>query len=341
MSTLPASTKPILTNAAMRLQLRAVRLEAEGICSFELADPSGKELPPFEAGAHIDVYLSNGLVRPYSLAGDPHIRDRYLLGVLREPNSTGGSKALHEQVRVGDMLSLGAVRQAFSLHTPPVGEKRHSVLLAAGIGITPIKAMAHTLATRGESFELHYCAKSPKHAAFLSELKKLVPADRLHLHFDGGNASQSLDIARLLDTQATNCQPNSHVYYCGPAGFMKACAAATQGWPSGTVHYEYFQAPTATGAAGHASKQGEFEVHLQRTGITVQVATDQTIIRALELAGQRVPTSCLSGLCGACKVNYFDGEVEHNDYILSDVEKTQCLTLCVSRAKSARLVIDL
>lgn len=334
MTAMPA--KPMLTNAAMRLQLRTVRLEAEGICSFELVDPSGKELLPFEAGAHIDVYLPNGLVRPYSLAGNPEIRDHYLLGVLREPNSTGGSKALHEQARVGDLLSLGAVRQAFSLHPPHAAEKLHTVLLAAGIGITPIKAMAHTLRTRGESFELHYCAKSPKHAAFLDELKKIVPADRLHLHFDGGNPEQGLGVTKLLES------PRAHVYYCGPAGFMKACATATAHWPIGTVHFEHFKAPDPADAAANLScKLGGFEVHLKRTGMTVQVAADQTIIRALELAGQRVPTSCLSGLCGSCKVNYLEGVVEHNDYILSDAEKTQCLTLCVSRAKSARLVIDL
>ena len=323
----------MLTNAAMRLQLRAIRLEAEGICSFELSDPSGRELPPYEAGAHIDVYLPNGLVRSYSLAGDPHIRDRYLLGVLREARSTGGSAALHEQVRVGDMLSIGPVRNAFGLHKPVAESTTHTILLAGGIGITPLKAMAHTLAARGESFELHYCAKSPKHAAFLNELKAVVPADRLHFHFDGGNPRQGIDLAKLL------AQPKDRVYYCGPAGFMKACADATAHWPLGTVHFEHFKAPQS--ATDSPRKEGEFEVHLKRTGITVQVSVDQSIVRAIELAGHRVPTSCLSGLCGACKVNYLEGEVDHRDYILSDAEKTQCMTLCVSRAKSPHLTIDL
>jgi ferredoxin-NADP reductase len=332
-------TKPILTNAAMRLQLRAVRLEAEGICSFELADLTGRELPPFEAGAHIDVYLQNGLVRSYSLAGDPQIRDRYVLGVLREPRSTGGSAALHEQVRVGEMLSLGQVRNAFGLHSPQDEAKPHTILLAGGIGITPLKAMVHTLAARGESFELHYCAKSAKHAAFLSELKQLVPADRLHFHFDGGNPSQGVDLAQLLANPSTDTTPK-HVYYCGPAGFMKACAAATANWPSGTVHCEHFKAPDSADAARAPRKEGEFEVHLKRTGITVQVTADQSIVRAIELAGHRVPTSCLSGLCGACKVSYLEGEVDHRDYILSDAEKTNCMTLCVSRSKSSTLTID-
>jgi vanillate O-demethylase ferredoxin subunit len=330
------TAKPMLTNAAMRLQLRAIRLEAEGICSFELADPTGCDLPPYDAGAHIDVYLPNGLIRPYSLAGEPNIRDRYVLGVLRDPKSTGGSAALHEQVRVGDMLSLGQVRNAFSLHEPLIDQPSHTILLAGGIGITPLKAMAHTLAARGDSFELHYCIKSVKNAAFLNELKALVPVNRLHLHFDGGNPKEGLDIAKLLNV------PKTHVYYCGPAGFMKACAAATAHWPSGSVHSEHFKAPDSPKASAAATGgDGSFEVHLKRTGITVQVAADQSIVRAIELAGHRVPTSCLSGLCGACKVNYLEGDVDHRDYILSDADKAQCMTLCVSRAKSPSLTIDL
>lgn len=323
----------------MRLQLRAIRLEADGICSFELADPTGRDLPPYTAGAHIDVYLPNGLVRSYSISGDPSVRDRYMLGVLRDPRSTGGSAALYEQVRVGDLLSVSAVRNAFALHDVVTDPSVHTLLLAGGIGITPLKAMAHTLAARGESFDLHYCVKSAKHAAFSNELKALVPADRLHLHFDGGNPKEGLDIAKLLEIQRGS---TSHVYYCGPAGFMKACAAATAHWPSSSVHCEHFKAPDSPiSSAAVAGGDDGFEVHLRRTGITVQVAADQSIVRAIELAGHRVPTSCLSGLCGACKVNYLEGVVDHRDYILSDADKAQCMTLCVSRAKSTSLTIDL
>ncbi len=312
------------------LQVRAIRLEAQGICSFELAAPDGQALPVFEAGAHVDVHLPGGLVRSYSLAGDPANLGHWLLGVLKEPQSKGGSRAMHEQVRVGDLLTLGPVRNAF----PLAGGARHTVLIGGGIGITPLKAMAHTLAAQGASFELHYCARTQQHAAFVDALRRLVPANRLHFHFDGGDPARGLDLKRLLATQAEG----THLYYCGPGGFMKTCAEASAHWASGTVHSEHFKAPEPTRPA---LPEGAFEVHLARSGATIRVEPAQTIVRAIELTGRRVPTSCLSGLCGACKVDYLSGEVDHRDYILSDDEKTRCLTLCVSRATSPSLTLDL
>jgi vanillate O-demethylase ferredoxin subunit len=315
---------------SLRLQVRAIRLQAEGIHAFELAHPENEDLPGYEAGSHVDVHLPGGLVRSYSLAGDPRHRSRWTLGVLREAKGRGGSRALHDTVRVGDLLTIGAPRNAF-----PMMEAQHTLLLAGGIGITPLKSMAHVLAAQGRSFELHYCARSERHAAFLDELRALVPAGRLHLHFDGGDPAKGLDIQGLLAEPATGC----HVYYCGPGGFMKACGEAASHWPSGTVHSEHFKAPEPKKPA--AGADGGFELRLARSGITVQVPPDQTIVRAIELAGQRVPTSCLSGLCGACKVDVLEGEVDHQDFILSDEEKQRCMTVCVSRARSACLVLDL
>lgn len=320
--------RPVVT--ALHLQVRGIRLQAEGIHAFDLADPDGNELPEVDAGAHVDVHVPGGHVRSYSLAGDPRDRSRWTLGVLREANGRGGSRALHDSVHVGNLLTLGAPRNAFSLQ--PGAD--HVILLAGGIGITPLKSMAHVLAAEGRSFELHYCARSPRHAAFVEDLRTLVPAERLHLHFDGGDPARGLDIAGMLADPIPGC----HVYFCGPDGFMKACDAATGHWPAGSVHSEHFKAPEPK---PKSSPDGSFEVKLARSGITVQVQPDQTIVRAIELAGQRVPTSCLSGLCGACKVTYLEGEVDHQDYILSEEEKRSCLTVCCSRAKSATLVLDL
>ncbi len=324
-------------NATLRLQVRAIRLEAQGIHSFELADPAGALLPEVQAGAHVDVHLPNlpvpGLVRSYSLAGDPADRRRWLLGVLRETQGRGGSRAMHEHVRVGDLLQVGAPRNAFALHAGA----QHAVLIAGGIGITPLKSMAHTLRAQGASFELHVCARSPAHAAFAQELQALVPAGRLHWHFDGGEPAKGLDLAALL----RDVRPGTHLYACGPAGLMKAFAAAASHWPACTVHVEHFKPPEPTApAAATAGASAGFEVRLARSGLSVQVAPDQSIVRAIELAGLRVPTSCLSGLCGACKVDVLEGEVEHNDYVLSDEDHTRCMTLCVSRAKGPSLVID-
>lgn len=316
--------------ARLRLQVRAIRLEAAGIHSFELSDPDGARLPAFEAGAHVDVHLPAGAVRSYSLAGDPLERSRWTLGVLREARGRGGSRAMHDTVRVGDVLDLGMPRNAFALR-----DADHVVLIAGGIGVTPLKSMAHVLAAQGRSFELHYCARSAGHAAFTRELQEIVPAGRLFLHFDGGEPSRGLDIDALLAQH----KEGTHLYYCGPAGFMDACARASAHWPAGTVHFEHFKAPEPKAPA--AACDGSFEVKLARSGVTIKVEPDQSIVRAIELTGRSLPTSCLSGLCGACKVDYLEGEVEHNDFILDDEEKKRCLTTCVSRAKSGTLVLDL
>ena len=317
-----------LTNPQLRVQ--AIRWQAQGVCSYELTDPSGAPLPEVEAGAHVDVHLSGGLVRSYSLAGDPKDSTHWLLGVLREAKSKGGSIAMHDQVRVGDLIEVGPVRNAFALSN----QAHHSVLLAGGIGITPLKAMAHTLSASGASFELHYCARSPNHAAFVKELKTIAPAGRLHFHFDEGDPGKGLNIQAMLQDH----QPGTHVYYCGPAGFMSACSEATSHWPKDAVHCEHFKAPEV---APPDMPDGAFEVHLVKSGVTIQVGPDQTIVRAIELTGRRVSTSCLSGLCGACKVGYVDGEVDHRDYILNDEERTHCLTVCVSRAKGKSLSLNL
>lgn len=317
-------------SGTLQLQVRAIRLQAEHTHAFELAHPDGALLPPVLAGAHVDVQLPGGLMRSYSLAGDPQNRSHWLLGVLREVNGRGGSRALHERVRVGDLLTLSAPRNAFAL----APDATHSILLGGGIGITPLKAMAHALAAQGASFELHHCARSPQHAAFAAELRAAVPDGQLHHHFDGGDPAQGLDIAALL----THPAPGTHLYYCGPAGFMQACADASRHWPAGSVHFEHFKPPISTAPVQPA---GGFEVLLAKRRIRLQVQPEQTIVRAIELAGLRVPTSCLSGLCGSCKTEYLEGEVEHNDYILSDDEKQHCMTLCVSRARSPLLVLDL
>ena len=313
-----------------QLMVRAIRWQAKGICSYELVDPDGHLLEPFEAGAHIDMHLPGGIVRSYSLAGDPKDQTHWLIGVLREPTSRGGSLALHEKVRVGDVIEVSPMRNAFSL----TSNATHSILIAGGIGITPLKSMAHELVATGASFELHYCARSPSNMAFANELKALVPKDRLYFHFDGGDPSKGLDIAALLKDPSTG----THLYYCGPSGFMSACAEASSRWANGTVHFEHFKAPESPISD---LPEGSFEVHLVKSGEVIHVSPDQTIVRAIELTGRRVPTSCLSGLCGACKVTYLDGEVDHRDYILSDDEKSHCLTVCVSRAKGKTLSLDL
>ncbi|KER69946.1 iron-sulfur protein [Burkholderia cepacia] len=320
----------------MHLLVRQIRFEGKGINSYELVDPSGVKLPPFEAGAHIDIYLNNGMIRQYSLCNPSFERSRYVIGVLKDENGRGGSKAVHERLRAGDLVKISRPRN----HFPLARDIRRAVLIAGGIGVTPIKAMAHELEARGVDYEMHYCARNAECAAFGDELRQLEGTGRLQYHFDGGDPRAGLDLGKLLATPADG----THVYYCGPGGFMKACADAASHWPKGTVHFEHFKAPeqpakAGSGEAGDAS--GAFEVMIASTGQTVAVGPSQSIAEALSEAGVAVATSCCAGLCATCKVRYLEGEVEHNDFILNDDERGEFLTTCVSRATSKVLVLDL
>ena len=319
--------------------VRQIRFEGIGINSYELVDPRGNDLPPFAAGAHIDVHLGDGLVRQYSLSNDPGERHRYVIAVLRDELGRGGSKSLHEKLHVQDVVSIGYPRNNFQL----VESARKVILLAGGIGVTPLKSMAHRLEREGIDYELHYCAKDRPFIAFGEDLAAFREKGRAHFHFDGGDPARGLNIAELLFEPV----PGTHLYYCGPAGFMNACAAAAAHWPVGTVHFEHFKAPVAEaarepGAAGGASTEsGSFVVQLARTGALITVSPDQTIVVALQGAGVEVETSCQSGLCATCKVRYLSGEVDHRDFVLSDAEHEEFLTACVSRAKSGLLTLDL
>ncbi|GLC93822.1 iron-sulfur protein [Cupriavidus sp. TA19] len=322
MSTTPES-------APIELLVRQIRAEAAGINAYELVEPDGRPLPPFSAGAHIDVHVASGLVRQYSLCNDPAERHRYVIAVLRDEGGRGGSRAVHERIRVRDRVAVSAPRNHFAL----AGGARKVVLLAGGIGVTPLKAMAHSLAADGASFELHYCAKAPDCAAFSEELSGL--GGHVHYHFDGGNPANGLDITGMLAQPAAG----THLYYCGPGGFMKACGEASAHWPAGTVHCEHFKAPVAPTGAVVAT--GGYVAQIASTGQEVTVGAGQNLAEALQSAGIALETSCQSGLCGTCKVRYVSGEVDHQDYILDETERQSFLTPCVSRACGGRLVLDL
>jgi ferredoxin-NADP reductase len=312
------------------LQIRQIRYEAIGINSYELVDPEGGELPAVVAGSHIDIHLGNGMIRQYSLCNDPADRRRYMIAVLREASGRGGSRWLHETLHVQDFVQISFPRN--NLCIDPAAA-RH-VLIAGGIGITPLKAMTHSLARAGEDFVLHYCARSAAHAAFAGELVALAGDDRVHLHYDGSEHEGRLDVTALLSERA----PGTHLYHCGPPTLIAACTAATAHWPSGTVHSERFVPPASIQSEVPAS---EFTLEIASTGARIAVAEGCSIADALNAHGIQVPTSCVSGLCGTCKLRYLHGEADHQDYILSEEERTEYLTTCVSRARSPVLVLDL
>jgi ferredoxin-NADP reductase len=317
----------------LELMVRQIRFEGRGINSYEFVDPSGEVLPAFTAGAHIGVHLNDGFVRQYSLSNSPNERHRYVIAVLRDEAGRGGSKALHDGLRVQDKVRISYPRNNFEL----AADASKVILLAGGIGVTPLKAMAHRLEEVGIDYEMHYCAKDESCTAFAAELAPVHASGKLKFHFDNGDPSKGLDLKRLLSETA----PGVHVYYCGPGGFMKACAAATEHWTSGTVHFEHFKAPERAVSETVAAAAGEFIVKIASTGQQIPVSGEQSIADALEEAGVAIETSCRAGLCGTCKVRYLSGEVEHNDCILGDDEKQEYLTCCVSRASSRELVLDL
>jgi ferredoxin-NADP reductase len=312
------------------LLLRQVRLEATAIHSFELVHPAGQDLPAFTAGAHIDLNLPGGLVRQYSLCNDPAERHRYVIAILKEENGRGGSRTAHDQLRVGQRVEVSEPRNHFPLHP----NTRHAVLIGGGIGITPIKSMAHTLAAQGISFELHCCARTAERAAFTDELEAL---GHTQFHFDQGIPARGLDLVTLLREPAAG----THLYYCGPAGFMTACASASAHWPTETVHCEHFKAPQPTNASDITTPPGGFVAEIASTGQRIEVGANTSLADALIDAGVFLQTSCISGLCGTCKVDYRSGDVEHNDHILSEDERSHCLTACVSRARQGLLVLEL
>jgi ferredoxin-NADP reductase len=315
--------------STLSLLLRQIRLEANAIHSFELVHPQGLELPPFTAGSHLDLHLPGGRVRQYSLCNDPAERHRYVLGILNEENGRGGSRCAHEQLRVGQLLSVSEPRNQFPLHP----DTRHAVLVGGGIGITPLKAMAHALAAQGISYELHCCARSTERTAFLEELRAL---GNTQFHWDGGDPAQGLDMASLLREPAAG----KHLYYCGPAGFMAACERASEHWPAGTVHGEHFKAPEPASSEVQAPPGG-FVAEIASTGQRIPVGAQTSLADALIDAGVFLQTSCISGLCGTCKLGYRSGDVEHHDHILDEDERSRCLTACVSRARQGVLVLEL
>ncbi len=315
----------------MELRIRSIAYLAEDINGYEFVDPNGRDLPRFAAGAHIAVRVGGGIWRDYSLWNDPAERRRYAIAVLRERDGQG-SRHMHDDVRVGDIVEVSWPRNNFALAETA---ERH-LLIAGGIGITPIMAMIAALRRRQAEFQLHYCTRSLEKAAFREELGLLAALGRVVFHYDGGDPANGLDIAGLLRDPA----PGTHVYYCGPAGLMKAAAAASAHWPAGTVHFEFFTGP---GAAPPAAREDDrpFTVQLARSGGVYQVEVGETIVNALARQGVTLRTSCELGYCGTCLTRYLSGEVDHRDQILRDEDRRQFLLTCCSRAKSEMIELDL
>lgn len=316
------------------LQVRVARrtIEAEGICAFDLVPVEGHSLPAFTPGAHIDVKTPSGAVRQYSLCNDAADSTLYRIAVLREQQGRGGSRAMHEQVQEGDILTISEPRNHFPLTSAQVP----SLLLAGGIGITPLLAMAHQLVKTDSNFSLHYCTRSEERTGFRDILDAPVFAGRTWIHRDDEPAPQRFDVRRALSEAA----PSTHLYVCGPGGFIQMVleTAADLGWSDDRVHREFFSAAPVKSATEH-----DFEVVISSSGQVIPVLADVSVAAALNAAGVSVETSCEQGVCGTCITRILDGIPDHRDFFLTPDEQAagDQFTPCCSRALSGRLVLDL
>jgi len=314
----------------LNVVVRKREIQGADVVVLDLALADGAALPAFEAGAHVDIHVAPGLVRQYSLCSDPADASVYRLGVLKDPDSRGGSVGVHEALVEGREVQISTPRNLF----PLAADARRSILLGGGIGITPMIAMAHALYQQGADFELHYCGRSRSRSAFLEALASAPFADRVVTHFDDEDAAQRLDLQAVLGAGSTG----THLYTCGPSGFMDwvIAGARQQGYAEDHIHKEYFQVEVdASGAS--------FEVVAARSNKTVQVAEGQSILDALAQVGIKIDISCEQGVCGTCMCEVLEGEPDHRDVYLTDEEKAanDQILVCCSRAKSNKLVLDI
>ncbi len=321
------------TSLKKKIEVRVdrIRREAEGIAAFELVDLAGADLPPFTAGAHIEIHIAPDMIRSYSLSSDPSDRRRYEIAVLKESSGRGGSVAMHERVNEGDVLTITAPINHFALAGK---EARSHLLLAGGIGVTPMMAMIAELEARNAKWHMHYLTREPSRTAFADRLKPYVDADKVTIHHDYGDPAKGPGISKLLQ----NFEIGTHLYYCGPPGFMSACANSVEAWPPHAIHREYFAA--AEKSDNEATNEA-FDIKVKSTGQVLNVPAEKTIVEVLADAGVFVETDCKDGYCGTCITRYLSGTPDHRDTVLSEKERKSYIMVCCGRAKSALLELDL
>jgi ferredoxin-NADP reductase len=323
---LPGRIDAIVTDATM------LTADIKGLC---LATADGSMVPPAEPGAHIDLWLPDGIVRQYSVLERVNDGTAYRIAVLREPDSRGGSAYVVDLLGKGQHVQLSGPRNHFALDEC----KEETVLIAGGIGITPILPMAIRLASAGKKFAFHYLGRARERTALLDVIEASALKDIANIHFSDEHGEA--DLRTLIGAP----RPGVHVYVCGPGKLIDGVLAAASDWPAGSIHFERFAAPAATPleAKHDGAPDAPFEVELARSDKVIIVMPDQSIMQALRQERVRIESVCCEGICGTCSVTLLAGEADHRDMIQTDAEKNQntVIYVCVSRARSARLVLDL
>ncbi|MFC7291381.1 PDR/VanB family oxidoreductase [Hirschia litorea] len=300
------------------------------VVSLELGTHDNSNLTAFSAGAHIDVHTKSGCIRQYSLWGSPEDTTVYKLGVLKELESRGGSRSIHDDIEIGDQLFVSEPRN----HFPLVEASQRNILIGGGIGITPILSMAYQLQAEGKDFSLHYCVMDQSKSAFWDVISSSAFADKAHLHCSHSNDAPSFDI----DADIPQWEEGTHLYTCGPSGFMDwiLSGAEAKGYESAYRHKEDFGADVDTSG-------DTFTVEARKSGVTVEVKDGQTIASVLKAAGVDIDVSCEEGVCGTCLSDVLEGDPDHRGEYLTDEEKVagDVILVCCSRSKSPKLVLDL
>jgi phthalate 4,5-dioxygenase reductase subunit len=316
-------SEPLLLAVAEKLQV------AEDIYTFELRHPSGQELPLFTPGAHITVTTPSGQKRRYSLCNDNSERHRYVIAIKKEVAGRGGSLSFTTNVEVGARVVVEPPGNDFPMSDR---EPQRYVFIAGGIGITPIRAMLRRLVREQRSnFQLYYFARTPSSMAFRADFSTLEYAGKVVLHHDGGNPDNAYDLWPVLEEQR-----GAHLYCCGPRLLMDAVRDMTGHWSDASVHFEDF-----VGATSSRPDDRAFTVIAAKSGQRYEVPVDASILDTLRQNGRELASSCESGTCGTCRVRYVAGEPDHRDLVLTDREQRGEIMICVSRAKSAELTLDL
>lgn len=318
------------TDNQLSLSVEKIQQESSRIKSFRLRAVNGGQLPEFQPGAHLQVKVilpdGNNAKRHYSLLGDPNDREVYEIGVLKEPEGRGGSLYMH-QLNEGDEIEIRAPKNEF----PMASIADHSILIAGGVGITPILSMLHKLASDKQSFEIHYSAREASGLAFRNRIEHLA-GDNAHFYASRDPNGQRLDLKSLLSTP----KPGVHVYFCGPRGMITTIReiAEAQGWPAAQIHFESF-------GARPLADDKPIRVHLSKSNKIITVPANQTILDTLLEAGISVPHDCKRGECTMCTTHVLEGEPDHRDLCLSSEEKSSSMCVCVSRARGEELKLDL
>lgn len=313
----------------LRLTVADVACEARDILRVELRARDNRDLPRFEAGAHLEVHLPDGMIRHYSLYNDPDDEQRYCFAVARITDGRGGSAYIHQSLRVGMEMVVSTPRNNFPLDEGDAP----CVFIAGGVGITPILSMIQACEARARPWRLYYAARNRQRAAFYEVLQGHFP-DQCHFHFDDEAGGAPMDVPAVL----ADIPDDRHIYCCGPTPLMEAVKQGTCARAPQTVHFEWFSAPELP-----TSPDKAFDVVIASTGACYPVPPGKSILDVLEAHGALIPSACQEGLCATCRTRVLEGVPEHRDCVLTQAEReaNDQMLICVSRAVTDRIVLDL